>query len=48
MFLMPAGERTFTPMMTEQAGVTFEGDAGPMTALTFKQAGQTTRFVRET
>ena len=45
-FLMPAGERTFTPMMTEQASVTFEGDAGPMTALTFTQAGKTTRFVR--
>jgi hypothetical protein len=32
--------------MTEQASVTFEGDAGPMTALTFTQAGTTTRFVR--
>ena len=49
MFLMPAGEeRTFTPMMTEPARVMFEGDAGPMTALTFTQADKTTRFVRET
>ena len=45
-FLMPAGEHTFTPMMTEQGSVVFEGDAGPMMALTFEQAGQTLRFVR--
>lgn len=45
-FLMPVGEHTFTPMMTDQARVVFEGGAGLMTALVFEQAGKTMRFVR--
>lgn len=45
-FLMPTGEQTFTPMMTQQANVVFEGGAGSMTALMFEQAGKTMRFVR--
>jgi hypothetical protein len=45
-FLMPIGEHTFTPMMTQQARVVFEGGAGLMTALTFEQAGKGMRFVR--
>ena len=45
-FLMPAGEQTFTPMMPQRASVVFEGGACPMTALTFEQAGKTMRFVR--
>jgi hypothetical protein len=45
-FLMPAGAHTFTPMMTQQASVVFEGGAGLMTTLLFEQAGQTRRFVR--
>jgi len=45
-FLRPTGEQTFTPMMPQQASVVFEGGAGPMTALTFEQAGKTMRFVR--
>ena len=45
-FLMPNGTDTFTPMMTEQARVTFEGGHGLMVALTFDQAGRTMRFVR--
>ena len=45
-FLMPTGEHTFTPMMTEQARVVFEGDARLMTALLFEQPGKTMRFVR--
>ena len=45
-FLMPNGERTFTPMMTERASIEFEGGSGPMVALTFELAGQTMRFVR--
>jgi catechol 2,3-dioxygenase-like lactoylglutathione lyase family enzyme len=45
-FLMPNGERTFTPMMTEPASIEFEGGSGLMVALTFEQAGQTMRFVR--
>ena len=45
-FLMPTGEHTFTPMMTQQASVVFEGGSGPMRALMFEQAGQTMRFVR--
>jgi len=44
--LMPAGQYTFTPVMTEQARVVFEGDARLMTALTFEQEGRTTRFAR--
>jgi hypothetical protein len=52
-FLMPTGGQTFTPMMTEQARVTFEGagvtfaaGAGLMAALLFEQDGQTMRLVR--
>ena len=43
-FLMPAGEHTFTPMMTEQARVVFEGDAAMMTGLIFEREGRTMRF----
>jgi uncharacterized glyoxalase superfamily protein PhnB len=45
-FLMPAGEHTFTPMMAQQASVVFEHRAGLMTSLIFTQAGETMRFVR--
>jgi hypothetical protein len=45
-FLMPTGEHTFTPMMTEQARVVFETGAGMMAALRFEQDGRTMRFVR--
>jgi hypothetical protein len=45
-FLMPTGDHTFAPIMTPQARVVFEGDAGLMRALTFEQAGKTMRFVR--
>jgi len=45
-FLMPNGTHLFTPMMTEQARVTFDGGPGPMVALTFDQEGRTMRFVR--
>jgi catechol 2,3-dioxygenase-like lactoylglutathione lyase family enzyme len=47
-FLMPTDERTFRPMMTEQASVAFEGVAGQSApALMFEQAGKSMRFVRE-
>ena len=46
LFLMPAGEHTFTPMMTEQAKVVFEAGAGMMAALMFEQDGTVMRFVR--
>jgi uncharacterized glyoxalase superfamily protein PhnB len=45
-FLMPSGEQTFTPMITEEARVVFEGGPGARPALTLEQAGRTTRFVR--
>jgi uncharacterized glyoxalase superfamily protein PhnB len=45
-FLMPAGEHTFTPMMTEPARVVFEAGAGLMTTLMFEQDGMVMRFVR--
>jgi hypothetical protein len=45
-FLRPASEHTFTPMMTGQASVVFEGSAGMMTGLVFEQEGKTTRFAR--
>jgi uncharacterized glyoxalase superfamily protein PhnB len=45
-FLMPAGEDTFTPTMTEQARVVFERGTGLMSALMFEQGGKTMRFVR--
>jgi hypothetical protein len=45
-FLMPSGEDTFTPTMTEQARVVFERGTGLISALMFEQGGQTMRFVR--
>ena len=45
-FLMPTGEHTFTPMMTEQAKVVFEAGSGLMTALMFEQGNKMMRFVR--
>jgi len=45
-FLMPTGEHTFTPMMTEQAKVVFEAGSGVMTALMFEQGDKMMRFVR--
>jgi catechol 2,3-dioxygenase-like lactoylglutathione lyase family enzyme len=45
-FLMPAGEDTFTPMMTEPARVVFERGTGLKSALMFEQGGKTMRFVR--
>jgi hypothetical protein len=45
-FLRPTDERTFTPVIPQEARVVFEGGSGPMTALTFEQGGQTMRFVR--
>lgn len=46
-FLMPNGANTFTPVMRQEARVSFEGGAGLMTALTFEQDGRVMRFVRE-
>jgi uncharacterized glyoxalase superfamily protein PhnB len=46
-FLMPTGEHTFTPVMTEEARVVFEAGTGLMMALTFEQEGRAMRFVRE-
>jgi uncharacterized glyoxalase superfamily protein PhnB len=45
-FLRPAGDDTFTPMMTVQARVVFERGTALMSALMFEQGGQTMRFVR--
>jgi uncharacterized glyoxalase superfamily protein PhnB len=45
-FLMPAGQDTFTPTMTEQARVVFERGTRLMAALTFEQGGKSMRFVR--
>ncbi len=45
-FLMPTGEHTFTPVMTQPARVLFEGGAALMASLTFEQGGRTMRFVR--
>ena len=46
-FLMPTGERTFRPMMTEQASVAFEGVAGQVASgLIFEQGGKPMRFLR--
>jgi len=48
-FLMPTGEQTFRPMMTEDARVAFEGVAGQAApALIFEQAGKSMRLVRVT
>ena len=45
-FLRPAGEHTFTPMMTEEARVVFEAGDGLMAALMFEQDGRVMQFVR--
>jgi uncharacterized glyoxalase superfamily protein PhnB len=45
-FLMPTGEHTFTPMMTEAARVGFEVGNGRATSLTFEQPGKAMRYVR--
>lgn len=45
-YLQPAGDDTFTPMMTEPARIVFERGAGSIEGLTFEQGGQTMRFVR--
>ena len=45
-FLMPKGEHAFTPMMSQQASVLFEGGARLMTSLTFEQDGRVMRFDR--
>ncbi len=47
-FLIPTGEHTFKPMMTEEAKVVFEPGPGLRTALTFEQGGIIMRFVRVT
>lgn len=48
-FLMPTGEHTFKPMMTEEARVAFEGvSAQAATWLIFEQAGKAMRLVRVT
>ena len=39
-FLMPVGEHTFTPMMTEQARVVFEGGAGADDGSSVRAGGQ--------
>lgn len=45
-FLKPTGENTFTPMMTEEGSVVFEGGAEARTALIFEQGNTRKRFVR--
>jgi uncharacterized glyoxalase superfamily protein PhnB len=45
-FLRPAGQDTFTPMMSVPARVVFEPGAGLISALQFEQGGKTMRFVR--
>jgi uncharacterized glyoxalase superfamily protein PhnB len=45
-FLRPAGQDTFTPMMTVPARVVFERGIGLISALQFEQGGKTMRFVR--
>jgi hypothetical protein len=47
-FLMPNGEHTFTPMMTEQGSVVFEAGTELMDVLMFEQCGRVMRFVRVT
>jgi catechol 2,3-dioxygenase-like lactoylglutathione lyase family enzyme len=46
-FLRPKAENTFTPVMSQQASVSFEGSAKLMTSLTFEQDGRAMRFVRD-
>jgi uncharacterized glyoxalase superfamily protein PhnB len=45
-FLRPEGENTFTPVMSRQATVSFEGSEHLMTSLKFEQDGKLMRFVR--
>jgi len=45
-FLRPKAEHTFTPVMSQQGSVSFEGSAELMTSLTFEQDGRAMRFVR--
>ena len=45
-FLRPNAENTFTPVMSQQASVSFEGSAELMTSLTFELDGRAMRFVR--
>ena len=46
-FLMPTGEQTFRPMMTEETHVAFEGVAGQaVPGLIFEQAGKAMRLLR--
>lgn len=45
-FLKPTAEHTFTPLMSQQASVSFEGSTELKTALTFEQDGKAMRFVR--
>ena len=45
-FLRPKAEHTFTPVMSQQASVSFEGSTELMTSLTFEQDGKAMRFVR--
>lgn len=45
-FLQPTAAHTFTPAMSQQASVSFEGSTELMTALTFEQGGRAMRFVR--
>lgn len=45
-FLMPKGGHMFTPVMGQQAGVSFEGGPALMTSLTFEQGDRAMRFIR--
>ena len=45
-FLRPNAHHTFTPEMSQQASVSFEGSTELMTSLTFEQDGRAMRFVR--
>ena len=45
-FLMPTGEHTFTPAMTDDGRVAFEVANGLATAVTFEQPGKAMRYVR--
>ena len=45
-FLEPKAKHTFTPVMSQQASVSFEGSTERMTSLTFEQGGRAMRFVR--
>jgi uncharacterized glyoxalase superfamily protein PhnB len=45
-WLMPTGEDSFQPRMAEPGSLTFEREAGMVTALALHQAGRTMRCVR--